>query len=303
MKTSSTETLTWIQLKICIDQKQLACIEEMLEQQGACAITLLEPEDHPSLWEPDPNCFPLWDEIHLCALFENKKLAKPEQKNRLSALLAEFHVNQCRFESLENKAWETECFKYFSPIQINSKLAIMPSHLYGQHQMCGKILILDPGLAFGTGSHPTTALCLQWLSEQAIEGKSVIDYGCGSGILSIAAALMGAAKVFAIDTDPQALTATANNAAKNCVNNKIQILPPSQAPALPGDILIANILAGPILQLKEKFHVLIKPGGLIALSGLLTTQKLQVITEYQDRFQINQDFSLEEWTLLSGKSI
>jgi ribosomal protein L11 methyltransferase len=164
----------------------------------------------------------------------------------------------------------------------------------------GVIVQLDPGLAFGTGTHPTTALCLEWLDAQDLQGKTIIDYGCGSGILAIAALKLGAESALAIDHDPQALQATQENAEKNRVSDKIITRMPDEVSASPADILLANILAEPLLQLAGTLKELVKPGGALALSGILSEQEEALKERYQPLMELSPTQQREEWILISG---
>ena len=160
---------------------------------------------------------------------------------------------------------------------------------------------LDPGLAFGTGTHPTTALCLEWLESAALDGRSVVDYGCGSGILAIAAAILGAAEVRAVDIDPQALIATDANAERNGVRSRLQITLDHDLPRSGTDVLVANILAGPLVELAPAFAAAVRPGGRIALSGILAGQSNTVTAAYRPWFDIALTATREGWTLLAGQ--
>jgi ribosomal protein L11 methyltransferase len=160
---------------------------------------------------------------------------------------------------------------------------------------------LDPGLAFGSGTHPTTSLCLQWIDGADLNHKSVLDYGCGSGILAIAAALLGARSVAAVDYDPQALEATADNAGKNAVKDRIKALAPQQCPNQGFDLLLANILAGTLVELAPTLTPRVAPGGDLVMSGILQEQAQQVIDAYQDDFILSPPLQQQEWLLIHGK--
>jgi ribosomal protein L11 methyltransferase len=165
------------------------------------------------------------------------------------------------------------------------------------------IIRLDPGLAFGTGTHPTTALCLAWLAANEIDGLQVIDYGCGSGILAIAAAKLGAASVAAVDIDPQALAACAANLERNGIADTLRVQAglPDAAPLAAADLLIANILVGPLVELAPRFTGLVKPGGKILLSGILNSQLQDIQLAYGDDFELDAPASRGEWICISGK--
>ena len=174
-----------------------------------------------------------------------------------------------RFEILEDKDWVREWMDQFHPVQFGARLWICPSWLTPPEPTAINVM-LDPGLAFGTGTHATTALCLEWLDSAPLSGKLVIDYGCGSGILGIAALKLGGNKTYAIDIDPQALLATRQNAEQNQITDQqLEVYYPQSCPLDMADILIANILAGPLASLAQTLNSLIRPGGLLALSGVL----------------------------------
>ena len=189
--------------------------------------------------------------------------------------------------------------EHFQPMQFGDRLWVYPS---GQEQSRpGTVsLILDPGLAFGTGTHPTTSLCLEWLAEHNISGKTVIDFGCGSGILAVAAVLLGAKEAHAIDIDPQALIATQDNAQKNQVANNIKTYLPEQFNPFQADIVLANILAKPLIELSENISNLVRPGGQLVLSGILKEQADSVSDCYQRRFAINSVIIQGDWCRLDG---
>jgi ribosomal protein L11 methyltransferase len=160
---------------------------------------------------------------------------------------------------------------------------------------------LDPGLAFGTGTHPTTALCLEWLDGHELGGRDVVDYGCGSGILAIAAARLGASRVRAVDIDPQALIATRENALRNGVAGQVDITTDAQLETGSADVLLANILAGPLVDLAQRFAAALRPGGLLALSGLLAEQADAVTAAYRPWFHIETITTRDGWVLLGGR--
>jgi len=202
-------------------------------------------------------------------------------------------------EPLPDKPWEREWLKDFRPMRFGRRLWVCPG---GQDagDTDAVIVRLDPGLAFGTGTHPTTAMCLEWLDQLDLRGRTIVDYGCGSGILAIAALKLGASRALAIDVDPQALLATSENAARNEVTG----LELSSEPELPdgcADVLVANILAGPLVELAPRLAAAVKPRGAIALSGILTEQVPAVTAAYQPWFDIGLAASREDWGLLSGR--
>jgi len=293
--------MPWLQLKIHTEQRYVESISEWLMEQDCLSVTFQDAADQP-LYEPPPGETPLWSNIVITGLFE-AQINIDSIHRQLSEQFAD-KINASRSEILEDKDWVREWMIHYKPMRFADNLWIVPSHHSAPDQNAVNIL-LDPGLAFGTGTHPTTAMCLSWLAEHPPEGQTVIDYGCGSGILAIAAAKLGAKHVFAIDNDPQALTATTDNAIKNQVNERIQCggvqMPlPVETDAL-ADTLVANILAGPLIELAEHFSKIIRPGGNITLSGILQEQAESVRASYQPWFSMEYTVQQEDWILLHGR--
>jgi ribosomal protein L11 methyltransferase len=213
-----------------------------------------------------------------------------------------------RFATLDDRPWEREWLKDFRPMRFGQRLWICPD---GQRPADSDLaphasnlkpcfVDLDPGLAFGTGTHPTTALCLAWLDGAELRGKSVIDYGCGSGILAIAALKLGAASALGVDIDPQAVIATRENSVRNGVADRLTACTVAQVAAGPADILLANILADPLASLGVTLAALVKPGGSIVLSGLLSEQAPQLATQYAAWFDIAPVSVRDGWARIDG---
>jgi ribosomal protein L11 methyltransferase len=215
-------------------------------------------------------------------------------------------LNHIVFETLADRAWEREWLKDFKPMRFGQRLWICPGGQQPDAEQLrtkpAPVLIeLDPGLAFGTGTHPTTALCLEWLDSAEVAGARVIDFGCGSGILAIAAAKLGAAEILAIDIDPQALLATHDNAERNGVAQLIQArLVENDAHPAPADILLANILAGPLASLASEFSARVRSGGRLVMSGILRNQAEAVATTYAPWFDIAPVVVRDDWVRLDG---
>jgi ribosomal protein L11 methyltransferase len=221
-------------------------------------------------------------------------------------------------EAVADRAWEREWLKDFRPMRFGRRLWVCPG---GQRPPVSEdpqdrasdegapslepvLLELDPGLAFGTGTHATTALCLEWLDSGAshwLDGAEVIDYGCGSGILAVAALRLGARHAVAMDIDPQALIATRENAARNGVADRVQATDDPECGHAAADVLLANILAGPLVDLAPRLAGLVRPGGLIALSGLLLEQAGAVTDAYRPWFDIDLTGTRDDWGLLTGR--
>lgn len=292
--------MPWIQIKLNATNENAEAISDMLiEETGALSVTLLDAKDTP-VFEPLPGETRLWGDNDLLALYD-AEVDTPSilAQIRDSQLLADDF--SYKIEQIEDKDWEREWMDNFHPMKFGERLWICPSWRDIPDPNAVNVL-LDPGLAFGTGTHPTTALCLQWLDSLDLSGKTVIDFGCGSGILAIAAIKLGAAKVIGIDIDPQALQASKDNAERNGVADKIEVyLPQNQPENLVADVLVANILAGPLRELSAVIKSLIKPGGLLAMSGVLNTQAEDVATYYRDQLDIDPIIEQEEWCRITGR--
>lgn len=274
------EKKTWIEATIHVQALDSETVESGLEDLGAVAITYSDAADQP-IFEPPLGTTPLWDNTLVTGLFTDD-FDSGAIEAALTGML-ELQPGQLKMSVLEDQPWERSWLDHFEPLQFGERLWIVPS-AYEPPNPDAVNILLDPGLAFGTGTHPTTALCLKWLDKNAdrIKGHSVIDYGCGSGILAIAAALLGASNILGTDIDPQALEATRDNAERNAVTDAItlELVPENDTKAPPAaDILLANILAGPLQQLAPKLTPLSK--GPIVLSGILAEQLDAVSVAYQ----------------------
>ena len=273
-------------------------LEALLLEAGASSVTLMDAEDQP-VFQREPGATPLWGTSTLTGLF-------PLEQN-LKALLAtlQFHPrvlnrDSLQLEPLQEQVWERTWMDNFAPKQFGKRLWICPSWQSPPDPEAVNIL-LDPGLAFGTGSHATTALCLRWLEQANLRDKTVIDYGCGSGILAIAAALLGADKIHAVDNDPQAIAATVDNSLRNDLPvDKITAYLPEALPKLQADFLLANILAEPLHELADQFATLLKPEGKIVLSGILEEQTESLLARYERWFSLDKPATEDGWVRLSG---
>jgi ribosomal protein L11 methyltransferase len=288
--------MPWIQMKLQAPGAVAAAVEETLLARGAVAVTLQDSGDQP-LFEPPPGATPLWDDITITGLFEADAPADAIARQ----LRATFPALQSsvRIEALEDKDWEREWMSHYQPMRFGERLWVVPSWLEPPEPEA-VIMKLDPGLAFGTGTHPTTSLCLQWLDSAPLQGAHVIDYGCGSGILAIAALLLGATSVTGVDNDPQALLATRQNAERNAVEQRLAIVIPERFTDTRCDVLVANILAGPLIELAPRLTSLVNPGGRIALSGILDKQAESVAAAYRSGFDLDDIVVHDEWVRISG---
>ncbi|PAS41182.1 50S ribosomal protein L11 methyltransferase [Vibrio cholerae] len=294
--------MPWIQIKLNATNDNAEAIGDMLmEETGAVSVTFLDAKDTP-VFEPLPGETRLWGDTDVVALYEtDMDTSLILQQIKASNLLAEGFAH--KVEQVEDKDWEREWMDNFHPMQFGRRLWICPSWREVPDPQAVNVM-LDPGLAFGTGTHPTTALCLEWLDNLDLSGKTVIDFGCGSGILAIAAIKLGAAKVIGIDIDPQALLASKDNAARNGVEDQIEVyLPKDQPEGLVADVVVANILAGPLRELSPIIKGLLKPCGQLAMSGILDTQAESVAEFYRDDLELDPIAEKSEWCRISGRKL
>jgi ribosomal protein L11 methyltransferase len=287
--------MSWLQIHVTTTRERAPLVELLFEELDALSVTLGDAADQPLL-EPQPGETPLWETVVATALFSGD-----QDSDRICAFLQErLPEPQLRVERLEDRTWERAWLDAFHPMRFGERLWVCPNGM-PPDDPDAVVVELDPGLAFGTGTHPTTALCLQWLDGADLAGKQIIDFGCGSGILAIAALRLGAAEVIAIDHDPQALQATRDNAEKNGVLHRLRIHNSDNPPEVQADILLANILAGTLIALAPILAVRIRPGGEIVLSGILQGQWPQVVDAYQGEFRMDPPAMLDEWVRLTGQ--
>lgn len=290
--------MPWLSFQLALDRLDPEQVEDALLAAGAVSVTYEDAGDEP-IYEPDPEQMPLWSRTRMTGLF----MAEADMDAVRAVLLATLGLAQLpdhRIEPLEDRAWEREWLKDFKPMRFGRRLWICPT-AYAPPDPAAVNIMLDPGLAFGTGTHPTTALCLEWLDSLQLGGNDVIDYGCGSGVLAIAAARLGAQRVWAVDNDPQALVATRDNAGRNGVGGAIGAYAPDTLPAVKVDILVANILAGPLSSLAPRLADLVKAGGHIALSGILASQEQEIRDAYAPWFEITGVTPRNEWLRIDAR--
>ena len=290
--------MPWLQLRLITTEEYAEAVGDALMEIGALSVTLMDAEDVP-IFEPGPGETPLWQNIQMMVLFDagtdTEFLLASWQQNALSR-----HTSAEKFELLEDKDWEREWMDRFEPMQFGERLWICPSWKPIPDANAVNVM-LDPGLAFGTGTHPTTALCLQWLDSIDLNGKTVIDFGCGSGILAIAALKLGACKVYAVDIDPQAIIATEENARRNAVmDNRLEVGMPELIEGIQVDVVVANILAGPLQSLAAQISGHCNNHAKLALSGLLDSQAESIRQTYLHWFDMEPPVFQEEWSRLSG---
>ena len=288
----------WLQLSLQAIDHTAEQLEDALLHVGALAVTLQDAGDQPVL-EPGPGETPLWTQTCVTGLFDAQTDIEVVKRRLQRALHAPI-LPECRLTTLEERNWVRAWMEHFHPMRFGQRLWICPTAQTPPDPEAVNIR-LDPGLAFGTGAHPTTALCLEWLDEADLVNQTVLDYGCGSGILAIAAAKLGARRVWAVDIDPQALLASDDNAAENEVEDRLELASPAALPvALAVDVLVANILAGVLVRLAPEFARRVKPGGRLVLSGILEPHADAVQTAFAQDFAFNAPHMREDWVLLEG---
>ncbi|ORM66042.1 50S ribosomal protein L11 methyltransferase [Pantoea rwandensis] len=290
--------MPWIQIKINSTGENAEPLSDALMDAGAVSVTFQDTHDNP-VYEPLPGETRLWGDTDVIGLFD----AETEMDDVVAELgqhpLLGSHFHH-KIEQIEDKDWEREWMDNFHPMRFGERLWICPSWRDVPDPNAVNVM-LDPGLAFGTGTHPTTSLCLTWLDGLDLQGKTVIDFGCGSGILAIAALKLGAAQAIGIDIDPQAIQASRDNAERNGVSERLSLYLPHQQPEnLLADVVVANILAGPLRELAPLISVLPKAGGHLGLSGVLASQAEGVCEAYIERFTLDPVAEKEEWCRITG---
>jgi ribosomal protein L11 methyltransferase len=288
--------MPFLQLTVDIGPSDPAPCEDALFALGAVSVTLEDAADDPVL-EPAPGETPLWPTVRVKALFA----ASADRDAIAEGLAGRLPGSPApTFEAIADRAWEREWLKDFGPMRFGRRLWVCPGGLPAEGPDAVRVE-LDPGLAFGTGTHPTTAMCLEWLDGSDLRGREVVDYGCGSGILAIAALKLGATRVRAVDVDPQALIATRDNALRNGIDSGLTVTADPALADRSADLLVANILAGPLVELAPRFAAAVRPGGEIVLSGILAGQADAVTAAYRACFDIAVTATREGWGLLSGR--
>ena len=290
--------MAWLQLRVHTAHPEFA--EEVLLAHEAAAVSFVDAEDKPVL-EPAPGETPLWENTVVLGLFRDDADPQPVMAS-LRELLPDGASAQFKTELIEDQDWVRVWLKDCPPLKFGERLWVVPHEKLAEvTQPDAIVLKLDPGLAFGTGTHPTTALCLEWLAGQDLAGRKVLDYGCGSGILAIAALKLGAASALGVDLDPQALTASQQNARDNGVAAQLRTMLPEEFVPFPADVVVANILANPLIRLAPLLASSILRGGRIALAGLLERQAEEVRAAYEPWFNFDEDVIRDGWTRISAR--
>jgi ribosomal protein L11 methyltransferase len=289
--------MNWTQLSLHTSKNQADFVSEVLIGLGSLSITFSDAQDD-AIFEPAVGETPLWPHVIITALFD-LEVNQAHIQQKLGEIC---HISKTHFELLKNRVWEDECKKDFHSMRFGRRIWIRPSWESARNLPNDAIIInMDPGLAFGTGTHQTTDLCLQYLDANPCENFSVIDYGSGTGILAIAAAKLGATGVIAVDNDPQAVLATTNNILANQVENRVKVVHSDEEGKLEKvDLLMANILANPLISLCEHFADLLKSGGKIVLSGIFQAQLKLVLEAYSKYFDHLQTTQKEGWCRIDG---
>lgn len=312
--------MPFLELSLPCTEAQQPRYERALEDVGALAVTLADAHadapDEQAIFEPGVGEQPLWNELVLTALFEGGT-SETLLLHALSAADAGLDWSRASFREVEDQDWERAWMDQYEPLRFGQRTWIVPwnADLPGEAQQqvdaasgdparAPAIVRLDPGLAFGSGTHPTTALCLQWLDTLAndglLRGAPVLDFGCGSGILALAALKLGAARAVGVDNDPQALIATHDNAERNGVAAQMAVYLPQEEPAATYPVVVANILAVALIALVDTLAARVAPGGRIALSGILAGQEDDVLAAYRPHFDALQVERLDDWIRVSG---
>ena len=288
--------MPWQQFVIETAATHLEEMEAALFECGALAVSLEDAGDADIL-EPGPGETPLWPRMRLRALFEGS-VAASSILEQLERRLPE--RSDGNFESLVEQDWTRAWLAHSRPIVFGERLCITPAELAPRDADLA-IVELEPGLAFGMGSHPSTAMCLEWLAEADLEGARVLDYGCGSGILAIAACKLGAGRATTVDIDPQARIACRGNAERNGVSGRLCTLAPAQLAACGYDVVLANILARPLIELAPVLSLLVRGGGTLVLAGMLTDQVDAVAAAYAPGIAFAPPRRSDAWAALIGQ--
>lgn len=290
--------MPWVQLRLNANEETAEKYSDWLSACGAQAVTFIDEKDTP-IYEPLPGDEVIyWNQTVVMGLFEAN-----HDMDKVVSYLKSIHPDKSdmkyKLEQLEDKDWEREWMDNFHPMKFGERLWICPSWIEVPEPDAVNVM-LDPGLAFGTGTHPTTALCLTWLDGLDLVGKTVVDFGCGSGILSLAALKLGASKVIGIDIDPQALQASLANAKRNNVEDRLELYLPADQPTFKADVVVANILAGPLRELAPTIIEFVADQGVLALSGVLEDQAQTLQDIYGQWCKMDPVKVKEEWVRLSG---
>jgi len=286
--------MPWLQVETVAPQTEPRRLEDALSELGAVAVWLRDGGDEPVL-EPAPGETPGWSDTLVTALYTDDFT----QETLAPALAARLPDIEFHFSIIEDRDWQAEFQNTVTPLQFAEHLWVIPDGAAPPPD--ATVIRLMPGMAFGSGEHPTTAMCMRWLAQQPLAGMQTLDYGCGSGLLAIAALKLGAASACGVDIDPQALQATGENATKNGCAERLTIVKPDAVPAgAKYDVLVANILSGTLIDLGSTLNALTKPGGRIALTGILEHQANDVVSAWSEWAELTVGDQIDDWVLLNG---
>ncbi len=294
--------MSWIQAILEVSASHTSEVEDLLMAIGAQAVTMRDGANQP-IYEPKLGTTPLWDNVTVVALFDAEQPLAQQMLQLADLYSSEYQRDfpPYKIELVEDKDWVREWMDTFKPMLFGQRLWICPSWLEPEDASAVN-LKLDPGLAFGTGTHATTALCLRWMDQFDFSNKRVVDFGCGSGILGIAALLLGAKHMMGIDIDPQAILASGENAQRNNIDKQdIELYLPGDAPEVQVEVVLANILAGPLVELKDAILSYLLPGGHLILSGILASQSQEVVDAYKERCDILDVSEEDGWVRISAQ--
>lgn len=297
--------MPFLELSLTCRESEQPRYETALEDVGALAVTLLDAEvDTPNeraILEPGVGETPIWNRVVLNALFHHDADCEAILA-ALEAFDGGLDLASASFREVEDQDWERAWMDQYQPMQFGRRLWVYPWTIEPEDLPDDAVVLrLDPGLAFGSGTHPTTALCLAWLEGLELAGQDVLDFGCGSGILALAALKLGAARAIGIDNDPQAIAASMDNALRNGVADRLQVFLPGDAPDRRYPVVVANILAGALDALAEQLASACAPGAVIALSGILDGQQAELLQRYAPWFDELQCAQQEDWIRISGR--
>ena len=284
--------MSWYKVNLTCNKNDATVIEEILVAHNAISISIAQEKGNNDIYEPKVGETPLWNTIKLSALFD-KKISKEVISDFIKGVShSNLYINK-----LDDQNWIEKYQANFKPIRFGKKLWVVPSWNKMPLNQEGIELKMDPGMAFGSGSHETTQLCLEFLERSTLRGLTTMDYGCGSGILSIASLLLGANYAIATDIDSQALAATKENSIKNNVTKKIKIAPIEALDGIKVDYLISNIFFNTLIELREGYAKLLKPGGVLVLSGIMTNQVDYLVNYYEKLFRQKKVIRKNDWAL------
>ena len=296
--------MPFLELSLRCRASDEAKVEAALDDLGALSVSLLDAADadnEQAILEPGVAETPLWPEVLMLALFEAG--TNPELLlHALEAWDGRLDLASAQFRVVEDQDWERAWMDQYEPMKFGTRTWIIPWNMDAPPEAAGGVIVrLDPGLAFGSGTHPTTALCLEWLDSLDLHGKAVLDFGCGSGILALAALKLGAARAVGVDNDPQALLATVDNAERNGVADRLTVFAPGDEVVAKYPVVVANILATALDQLAETLAARVESGGVIALSGILHGQETDLLARYAPWFDELQATQLGDWMRITGR--